>query len=54
MGGIGNVVVNTLVRMFTKKAVGKAMKSARSMGGKKGRAGGAKKKGNPRGKKAVR
>ncbi|CAA9460146.1 MAG: hypothetical protein AVDCRST_MAG25-731 [uncultured Rubrobacteraceae bacterium] len=35
MGGIGNVVVNTIVRMFTKKAVGKAMKSAKSLGGAK-------------------
>jgi hypothetical protein len=34
MGGMGNVVVNTIVRMFTRKAVGKAMKSAKkSMGG---------------------
>ena len=51
MGGIGGVVVNTLVRMFTKKAVGKAMKSAKSMGGKKGKAGGPKKKGAPKRKK---
>jgi hypothetical protein len=36
MGGMGNVVVNTIVRMFTRKAVGKAMKSAKkSMGAKK-------------------
>src|ERR671913_778 len=39
MGGIGNVVVNTVVRMFTRKAVGKAMKSARSASGKRKRAG---------------
>jgi len=26
---MGNVVVNTIVRMFTRKAVGKAMKSAK-------------------------
>ena len=47
MGGIGNVVVNTIVRMFTRKAVGKAMKSAKSLGGakaKKGKRGGAKRK----------
>jgi hypothetical protein len=35
MGSIGDVVVNTIVRMFTKKAVGKAMKSAKSLGGAK-------------------
>jgi len=29
MGGMGNVVVNTIVRMFTRKAVGKAMKFAK-------------------------
>jgi hypothetical protein len=38
MGGIGNVVVNTVVRTFTHKAVGKAMKSARSASGKRRRA----------------
>jgi hypothetical protein len=54
MGGIGNVVVNTLVRMFTKKAAGKAMKSAGSMGPKKGKASGRrKKKGNAKRKKVV-
>ena len=55
MGGIGNVVVNTLVRMFTKKAAGKAMRSAkRSMGPKKGKASGRrKKKGNAKRKKVV-
>jgi hypothetical protein len=32
---MGNVVVNTIVRMFSRKAVGKAMKSAKkSMGAK--------------------
>jgi hypothetical protein len=37
-GGMGNVVVNTTVRMFSRKAVGKAMKSAKkSMGAKKGK-----------------
>ena len=50
MGGIGNVVVNTIVRMFTRKAVGKAMKSAK----KAKRTGGPKKKGAPEGKKAAR
>ncbi len=53
MGGIGNVVVNTVVRMFTKKAVGKAMKAAKSAGGKKGtkKAGGRKKKDASNGQK---
>ena len=53
MGGIGNVVVNTVVRMFTKKAVGKAMKAAKGAGGKKGakKAGGRKKKGASKGEK---
>ena len=53
MGGMGNVVVNTVVRMFTKKAVGKAMKAAKSAGGKKGtkKAGGRKKKGTSKGEK---
>jgi hypothetical protein len=38
MGGMGNVVVNTIVRMFTRKTVGKAMKSAKkSMGAKTGK-----------------
>jgi hypothetical protein len=32
---MGSVVVNTVVRMFTRKAVGKAMKSAKSAGGKR-------------------
>jgi len=45
MGGIGNVVVNTIVRMFTKKAVGKVMKSAKSVGGAKAKKG---KRGGPR------
>jgi hypothetical protein len=34
MGGMGNVVVNTIVRMFTRKAVGKAMKPAKKWGAK--------------------
>ena len=38
MGGMGNVVVNTIVRMFTRKAVGKAMRSAKkSTGAGKGK-----------------
>jgi len=38
MGGMGNVGVNTIVRMFTRKAVGEAMKSAKkSMGARKGK-----------------
>ena len=39
MGGMGNVVVNTIVRMFTRKAVGKAMgaKKSKQDGGHKGR-----------------
>ena len=53
MGGIGNVVVNTVVRMFTRKAVGKAMKAAKAGGGKKGtkKAGGRKKTGASKGEK---
>jgi hypothetical protein len=52
MGGIGNVVVNTIVRMFTKKAVGKAMKTAKPAGGKKGtRKAGERKKGASKGEK---
>ena len=38
MGGLGNVLVNTIVRMFTRRAVGKTMKSAKKwMGAKKGK-----------------
>ena len=53
MGGIGNVVVNTVVRMFTRKAVGKAMKSAKSAVGKTGtkKARGRKKPGASKGEK---
>jgi hypothetical protein len=49
----GNVVMNTIVRMFTRKAVGKAMKSAKkSMGAKKGKQdGGHKERPNMRGAK---
>ena len=39
MGGIGNVVVNAMVRTLTRKAVGKAMKSAKSASGKRKRTG---------------
>lgn len=35
MSGMGNVIVNTVVRMLTRKAVGKAMKSAKTVGSKK-------------------
>jgi hypothetical protein len=36
VGSMANVVVNTIVRMFTRKVVGKAMKSAKkSMGARK-------------------
>jgi hypothetical protein len=45
-GGIGNVVVNTLVRMFTRKAVGRAMKCAKSASGKR-------KKGSAKGNKVA-
>ena len=39
MGGLGNVLVNTIVRMFTRKAVGKAMgaKKGKQDGGHKER-----------------
>ena len=33
MGGMGNVVVNTIVRMFARKAVGKVMKLAKKSTG---------------------
>jgi hypothetical protein len=39
MGGIGNAVVNAVVRTLTRKAVGKAMKSAKAAGGKKRKSG---------------
>jgi hypothetical protein len=45
MGGMGNVVVNTIVRMFTRKAVGKAMRSAKKPTGTgKGKQGGGDKR----------
>ena len=49
MGGTGNVVVNTVVRMFTRNAVGRAVKAAKSANGKRKRNG--HKKGSARGKK---
>jgi hypothetical protein len=50
MGGMGNVVVNAVVRTLTHKAVGKAMKSAKAAGGKKKKSG-PKKKGSAKGKR---
>jgi len=50
MGGIGNVVMNTVLRMLTRKAVGKAMQSAKTMGGKKPKS---KTGGNRKGKKST-
>ena len=52
MGGIGNVVVNAVVRTLTRKAVGKAMKSTKSAGGKRKKAG--SKKGFAKDKKGTR
>ena len=52
MGGIGNVVVNTVVRMFTRKALGRAMKSAKSASGKRKKDG--PEKGSAKGKKGAR
>jgi hypothetical protein len=52
MGGIGNVVLNAVVRTLTRKAVGKAMKSAKSSSGKKKRTG--PMKGFAKGKKGTR
>ena len=53
MGGLGNVVVNTVVRMFTRKAVEKAMTSAKPASGKSKKAG-PKKKVSAKDKKGVR
>jgi len=39
MGGMGNLVVNAVVRTLTRKAVGKAIKTAKSSSGKKMRTG---------------
>jgi hypothetical protein len=49
MGGMGNVVVNAVVRTLTRKAVGKAMKGAKAAGGKK--KSGPKKKGSAKDKR---
>jgi hypothetical protein len=51
MGGMGNLV-NTVVRMFTRKAVGKAMKSAKPASGKKKKPG-PKKKDSAKGNKGA-
>jgi hypothetical protein len=51
MGGIGNVVVNTVVRMLTRKAVGKAIRTAKSAGGERRKSG--PKKGAAKGKKGA-
>ena len=51
MGGIGNVVGNTVVRMFTRKVVGRAMKSAKSASGERKQDG--PKKGSAKGKKGA-
>ena len=60
MGGIANVITNTVVRSLTKKALGKATKSAGYLAGKKGKkakkgekTGGNKKKGAARGKELL-
>ncbi len=47
------MVVNTVVRMFTRKAVAKAMKSAKLASGKSKKPG-PKKKGSAKGKKGAR
>jgi hypothetical protein len=52
MGGMGNVVVNAVVRTLTRKAVGKAIKTAKSSSGRKRRTG--PKKGSAKGKKGAR
>ena len=51
IGGIGNVVVDTVVRMVTRKAVGRAMKSVKSASGKRKKDG--PKKGSAKGKKGA-
>jgi hypothetical protein len=51
IGGIGNVVGNTVVRMFTRKVVGRAMKSAKSASGERKQDG--PKKGSAKGKKGA-
>jgi hypothetical protein len=52
MGGLGNVAVNAVVRTLTRRAVGKAMKSAKSASGKRKKGG--SKKGSAKGKKGAR
>jgi hypothetical protein len=52
MGGMGNVVVNAVVRTLTRKAVGKAIKTAKPSSGKKKRTG--PKEGSAKGKKGAR
>jgi hypothetical protein len=52
MGGMENVVVNAVVRTLTHKAVGKAIKTAKSSSGKKKRTG--PKKGSARVKQGTR
>ena len=52
MGGMGNVVVNSVVRMFTRKAVGKAMKSVKPASGKRKKP--APKKGSAKGNQGTR
>jgi hypothetical protein len=52
MGGIGNVVVNRVVRIFTRKAVRRAMRTTKSSSGKRKRTG--PKKGSAEGKQGAR
>ena len=52
MGGIGNVVVNTVVRMFTRKAVRRAIKTTKASSGKRKWTG--PKKGSAEGKQGAR
>ncbi len=53
MGGMGNVVVNTIVRMFTRRALGKAIESAKkSTVAKKGKQDGGH-KGRPKNRAAA-
>jgi hypothetical protein len=51
MGGMGNVALNTIVRMFTRKTVGKAMKAAKKStgAGKNKQDGGDKRRSKKRG-----
>jgi hypothetical protein len=49
MGGMGNAVVNKVGRMFTRKAVGRAIKSAKTTSGKRAKVG-PKKEGSAKGK----